>query len=71
MSRTMLQHPAQNVNGKRFVSPLSEYEQGRRLYNAGKPITACVTDDMTDGYLDAEAAGEDAYWRCMMAQAAH
>ena len=69
MSNSMvtLTHPA--VNAKRFVPPLSEREQGVELYRRGKPLRECVTDDMADGWLTAEAAGADAYYRCMAAEA--
>ena len=48
-----------------------ERQIGRNLYRRGKPITECVTDEMAAGYVAASAAGEDAYYRCMMEQAAH
>ena len=48
-----------------------ERQIGRNLYRRGRRITECVTDEMAAGWLAAEAAGEDAYWRAMMAQAAH
>lgn len=50
-------------NVKRFVTPLSEYEQGRQLYRQGRRLSACVTDDMTAGWLDAEAAGAQTFLR--------
>jgi hypothetical protein len=46
-----------------------ERQVGRSLYRRGKPLRECVTDDMAAGWLAAERAGADAYWRSMMAQA--
>lgn len=46
-----------------FVAPLSEREIGRQLYRQGKRLSACVTDDMTAGWLDAEAAGAQMFLR--------
>ena len=57
------------VKHGRYVPPLSEREQGVELYRRGKPLRECVTDDMADGWLTAEAAGADAYYRCMAAEA--
>ena len=75
MSNTML-HPHTNaVKAGRFVPATvdgqAEFERqiGRNLYRRGKPVEACVTDDMTAGYLAEEAKGADAYWRAMMAEA--
>ena len=39
------------------------------FYRRGKPLRECTTDDMAGGWLAAEAAGEDAYYRCMMREA--
>ena len=47
----------------------TERQTGRNLYRRGKPISACVTDDMAAGWLAEERRGADAYYRCMMAQA--
>lgn len=66
MSNYMLQQDRPIVNVKRFVAPMSEYDTGKELYKRGKDLTECVTDDMAAGWLDAERAGADAYWRCMM-----
>jgi len=56
------------TKSKRFVSPLSEYDQGRELYKRGRHIEECVTDEMTQGYMDAEWAGYMAYSRHMEAE---
>ncbi len=72
MSSNILMHPEQPVNTKRFVSPkplTSDYDAGREMYRHGKRLYECRTDAQTAGWLDAEADGADAYWRCMMAQA--
>lgn len=69
MNTHMLAESTVKVNRGRFVSPLSEYDQGRKLYREGKPLSACVTDEMADGWLKAEAAGADAYFAAMMADA--
>ena len=50
----------------RFVPAVSEYDQGRELYKRGKSLEECVTDEMTQGWLDTEARCEAAYWRGMM-----
>jgi hypothetical protein len=70
-------HPHPNaVKSGRFVAATpegqSELERqvGRSLYRRGKPLRECVTDDMTAGWLAAERAGADAYYRCMMLEAA-
>ncbi len=65
----------------RFVAK-SEFEQGKHLFRTGEPVTACTTDDMTDGWQYCKAngekfgwmrspaaRGEDAYWLGMMAGA--
>ena len=63
------------LHARRFVAATedrqAEFEQqtGRNLYRRGKPLAACVTDDMTAGWLAEERRGADAYHRCMMAQA--
>jgi hypothetical protein len=69
MNTAIVMEPQAKVKNARFVAPLSEYDQGRKLYRAGKPLRECVTDEMTAGWLDAEAAGADAYWRAMMLEA--
>lgn len=74
MSTNIVMHPEQPVKTKRFVSPAAdttaadEYEQGRRLYRRGKPISECRTDDMCAGWLDAEYAGRIAYLRAMQSE---
>lgn len=62
-------HTGMPVNTRRFVSALSEYDQGKALYYRGKSLSECVTDEMAQGYLDAEYKGADNYFKCMMAQA--
>lgn len=42
-----------------------ERQIGRNLYQRGKPVECCVTDEMTQGYLDAESDGYVAYSRHM------
>lgn len=46
-----------------------QFKAGRRAYMAGKRITFCTTDAMTQGYLHQEAICADAYYSQMMAQA--
>ena len=76
----LIMHPHEHaVKHGRFVAATPEAQAaaeaevqrqiGRNLYRRGKPIECCVTDDMVQGYLDAEAKGADAYWRAMMAEA--
>lgn len=57
-----------------FVSAVTpsreeQFKAGRRAYMAGKRITFCTTDAMTQGYLHQEGVCADAYWSQMMAQA--
>lgn len=75
MSNTMLHpHPSAVKHG-RFVAATPEGQAelerqvGRGLYRRGKPLSECVTDDMTAGWLAAERKGADDYWRAMMAGA--
>lgn len=71
MSANMVAHetPAGKVAPQgRFVAP-SEFEQGKHLYNTGKPIRNCVTDDMAAGWMAAYEQGRKAYWLCMMQEA--
>ena len=68
MNTTMLQPDPHAVKHGRFVPAMSEYDQGRELYKSGKPITDCVTDEMADGWNDAEWAGYMAYSRHMEAE---
>jgi hypothetical protein len=75
MSNTSLQSHNHAVKHGRFVpaTPESQAELerqvGRSLYRRGKPLRECVTDDMAAGWIAAERAGADAYYRCMMAEA--
>ena len=75
MNDTMVTPHPHAVKHQRFVAPTEaqqadlERQIGRNLYRRGKPVEACVTDYMTDGYLAEEAKGADAYWRCMMREA--
>lgn len=70
------------VNAKRFVAPRSEFDQGKHNYRHGLDLATCATDDMADGWLSCQEAGErfgwmrspdargaDAYYRSMMMQA--
>lgn len=68
MNAAIVTEPKAKSNS-RFVPPLSEYEMGRQLYRQGKCLAECIGDSEADGWLDAEAAGADAYYRCMMAEA--
>ena len=64
-----IMHPHEHaVKHVRFVPAVSEYDQGRELYKRGKRIEECVTDEMTQGYMDAEWAGYMAYSRHMEAE---
>ena len=67
MPTPSLAHPVK-MHPRNFVPPVSEYEQGRRLYNAGKPIRFCVTDEQARGWCDASDAGRRAYLRAMEAE---
>lgn len=77
MSANIVMHPEQPVKTKRFVAPMptveptpaEQYAQGKRLYYRAKPLAACVTDEQTRGWLEAEARCNDDYWRGMMAEA--
>ncbi len=77
MSATMVTPHPHAVKMRRFVAATAadqekfERDLGGNLYRRGKQISECTTDEMAAGYVAASAAGEDAYWRCMMAQAAH
>ena len=77
MNGTMLHPHPHAVKHQRFVAATAEAQIdlerqiGRNLYRRGKPIRECTTDEMTAGWVAASAAGEDAYYRCMMAQAAN
>ena len=72
---TMLQPDPHAVKHQRFVAATEaqqadlERQIGRNLYKRGKPLRECVTDEMTAGWLAAEAKGADDYYRCMMAEA--
>ena len=68
MNSTMLHPDPHAVKHNRFVPAMSEYDQGRELYKRGKRIEECVTDEMTQGYMDAEWAGYMAYSRHMEAE---
>ena len=82
MNASMVAPVQSKVNAKRFVAPRSEFDQGKYNYRHGLDLTSCATEDMTDGWLACEEAGErfgwmrspdahgaDAYYRCMMVQA--
>ena len=57
------------IKNARFVPAESEWEQGKRLYNQRKPITACTTDEMAEGWCAAaDLAGFMAYSRHMEAE---
>jgi hypothetical protein len=51
-----------------YVPPVTSYVLGRKLYKAGKPYSACLTDDMRAGWLAAENAGAWAYFNAMQAE---
>ena len=68
MSVAMLAESPVKNKSARFVPAVSEYDQGRELYKRGKRIEECVTDEMTQGYMDAEWAGYMAYSRHMEAE---
>ena len=75
MNEVSLHPNPQAVKTGRFVAPTPdaqadlERQIGRNLYRRGKPLRECVTDEMAAGYLAEERRCEDAYWRCMMAEA--
>ena len=82
MTTPTLAPVAPKVNAKRFVAPRSEFDQGKHNYRHGLDLATCATDDMADGWLSCQEAGErfgwqsspaakgeDAYWRAMMQQA--
>ena len=68
MSVAMLAESPVKNKSARFVPAVSEYDRGRELYKRGKRIEECVTDEMTQGYMDAEWAGYMAYSRHMEAE---
>ena len=76
MNATMLAESTKTAKNTRFVPAAAPDEQekierqiGRNLYRRGRGLDACVTDDMARGWLDAEAAGADAYYAAMQRQA--
>ncbi len=70
MPATMIAQRPNQVQAPSFVAPYGDSERdGARMYNAGKPLSACQTDAQTRGWLAAEARGCDSYYRCMMADA--
>jgi len=82
MTSPTLSPTAPKVNAKRFVAPRSEFDQGKHNYRHGLDLATCATDDMADGWLSCQDAGErfgwlrspdargaDAYWLAMMQQA--
>ena len=79
MSQPMVTPHPHAVKHGRFVAATPEAQAaaeaemqrqiGRNLYRRGKPISECVSDEMAAGWLAAEFAGADAYWRAMMAEA--
>lgn len=75
MSESMLAVHPHAVKHGRFVAATEEgqveFERqvGRNLYRRGKPLSECRSDDMAAGWIAAERAGADAYYRCMMAEA--
>ena len=46
-----------------------QFKAGRRAYMAGKRITDCATDAMSQGWLHQEGVCADAYFSQMMVQA--
>ncbi len=69
MNAPMVTPHEQAVKSGRFVPAESEWEQGKRLYNQRKPITACTTDEMAEGWCAAaDLAGFMAYSRHMEAE---
>lgn len=82
MNAPMVAPVQPKVNAKRFVAPRSEFDQGKYNYRHGLGLESCATNDMTDGWLSCEEAGErfgwmrtpaargeDMYWQSMMAGA--
>ena len=70
MPATMIARQNTPTQSPRFVAPYGDSERdGARMYNAGKPLSACQTDAQSRGWLAAEARGCDSYYRCMMADA--
>ena len=69
MNSTMVHPNTESVKRGRFVAPLSEWEQGKALYAARRPISECVTDEMAEGWCAAaDLAGFMAYSRHMEAE---
>ena len=76
MSSTIVAGHEQAVKRGRYVpaappdqAERMERQMGRNLYMRGRGLDACATDEMAAGWLAAERAGADAYWRCMMLEA--
>jgi hypothetical protein len=75
MNDTIVTPHPHAIKHSRYVAATEEQQAdlerqvGRSLYRRGKPLRECVTDDMAAGWLAAERAGADSYYRCMMAQA--
>lgn len=43
----------QQKRNRGYVAPISDYQLGMMAYQAGEPITVCVTDQMARGYTRA------------------
>lgn len=76
MNASMVTPTKATVKNSRFVPAAPpdqdaelERQMGRNLYRRGRGLDACVTDEMTRGWLAAEAAGADAYYAAMQRQA--
>jgi len=74
MNSTMVAPHENAVKNQRFVAPTEqaqadmERQIGRNLYRRGRPLSECVSDEMTAGWLAAEFAGYMAYSRHMEAE---
>lgn len=65
--------PRSKGSGNTFVPAhaISQYEQGRALYEAGQPLALCLTDEASRGWNDAadrDLRGAIAYLRAMEAE---
>lgn len=66
---TVAQKPI-DMQARRFVPAHPDtFAAGREMYRSGKSLSQC-TPAQAEGWRFEEARCEDAYWACMMQQAA-
>ena len=50
---------------RNFVPAMSDFDLGRKMFRQGRRLSQCNTDECARGWLDAEAAGCQAYLKVM------